>query len=65
MIASRYGLDTRDFDFHRLLDKYAEMETQDFKAELGTMRDVMGEIQTEMYKSFEKNKPAKSKEQAR
>jgi len=65
MIASRYGVDTRGFDFRRLPDKYAEMETQDFKAELGTMRDVMGEIQTEMYKSFEKNKPAKSKEQAR
>ena len=41
------------------------METQDFKAELGGMRDVMGEIQTEMYKSLEKNKPVKAKEQAR
>ena len=29
------------------------------------MRDVLGEIQSEMYKSLEKNKPAKSKEQER
>lgn len=65
MTASRYGVDTRGFDFSRLPGKYAEMETQDFKAELGGMRDVMGEIQTEMYKSLEKNKPAKAKEQAR
>ena len=65
MTASRYGVDTRGFDFSRLPGKYAEMEPQDFKAELGGMRDVMGEIQTEMYKSLEKNKPAKAKEQAR
>ena len=65
MTASRYGVDTRGFDFSRLPGKYAKMETQDFKAELGGMRDVMGEIQTEMYKSLEKNKPAKAKEQAR
>ena len=65
MTASRYGVDTRGFDFSRLPGEYAKMETQDFKAELGGMRDVMGEIQTEMYKSLEKNKPAKAKEQAR
>ena len=65
MTASRYGVDTRGFDFSRLPGKYAEMEPQDFKAELGGMRDVMGEIQTEMYKSLEKNKPAKAKEQVR
>ena len=63
--ASRYGVDTRGFDFSRLPGEYAQMETQDFKAELGGMRDVMGEIQTEMYKSLEKNKPAREKEQAR
>lgn len=39
--------------------------TQAFKGELGTMRDVLGEIQSDMYKSMEKNKPAKNKEQER
>ena len=43
----------------------AEMDTQAFKGELGTMRDVLGEIQSDMYKSMEKNKPAKNKEQER
>ena len=33
------------------------MDTQAFKGELGTMRDVLGEIQSDMYKSMEKNKP--------
>ncbi len=65
MVSSRYGVDTRGFRFDNLPKEYAEMETQDFKGELGSMRDVLGEIQTEMYKSLEKNKPTRNKEQAR
>ena len=63
MISSRYGVDTRGFNFSRLPKELAETDTQAFKGELGSMRDVLGEIQSEMYKSMEKNKPAKSKEQ--
>ena len=65
MVSSRYGVDTRGFRFHNLPKEYAEMETQDFKGELGSMRDVLGEIQSDMYKSMEKNKPARNKEQER
>lgn len=65
MVSSRYGVDTKGFDFSRLPSEYAEMDTQAFKGELGTMRDVLGEIQSDMYKSMEKNKPAKNKEQER
>ena len=65
MVSSRYGVDTKGFDFSRLPSEYAEMDTQAFKGELGTMRDVLGEIQSDMYKSMEKNKPAKSKAQDR
>ena len=65
MVGSRYGVDTRGFNFSRLPKELAETDTQAFKGELGSMRDVLGEIQSEMYKSLEKNKPAKSKEQER
>jgi hypothetical protein len=65
MVSSRYGVDTRGFNFDRRPKEYAEMETQDFKGELGSMRDVLGEVQSEMYKSMEKNKPARNKEQER
>lgn len=65
MVSSRYGVDTRGFSFDRLPKEYVEMETQDFKSELGSMRDVLGEVQSEMYKSMEKNKPARNKEQKR
>lgn len=65
MVSSRYGVDTRGFNFSRLPKELAETDTQVFKGELGSMRDVLGEIQSEMYKSMEMNKPAKSKEQER
>lgn len=65
MIGSRYGVNTKGFNFDNLPKEYADMETQTFKGELDSMRDVLGEIQTEMYKSLDKNKPAKSKEQVR
>ena len=65
MVSTRYGVDTRGFNFSRLPKELAETDTQALKGELGSMRDVLGEIQSEMYKSMEKNKPAKSKEQER
>ena len=65
MVSSRYGVDTRGFNFSRLPKEYEGMDTQAFKGELGSMRDVLGEIQSDMYKSMEKNKPPKSKEQER
>ena len=65
MVSSRYGVDTRGFNFDRLPKEYEGMDTQAFKGELGSMRDVLGEVQSDMYKSMEKNKPPKSKEQER
>lgn len=65
MVSSLYGVDTRGFNFGKLPKEYEGMDTQAFKGELGSMRDVMGEIQNDMYKSMEKNKPPKSKEQER
>jgi len=65
MVSSRYGVDTKGFSFDRLPDEMKEMDGQVLRSELGSMRDVLGEMATEMYKSLEKNKPAKSKEQER
>ena len=65
MVSSRYGVDTRGFSFDRLPREFSEMDTQIFKGELGSMRDVLGEIQSDMFKSLEKNKPPKNKEQER
>ena len=65
MVSTRYGVDTRGFSFDRLPREFSEMDTQVFKGELGSMRDVLGEIQSDMFKSLEKNKPPKKKEQER
>ena len=65
MVSSRYGVDTKGFRFEKLPKEFAGMETQEFKGQLGSMRDVLGEIQLDMFKSLEKNKPPKSKEQER
>ena len=65
MVSSRYGVDTRGFSFDRLPKEFEGMDTQAFKGELGRVRDVLGEIQSDMYKSMEKNKPPRSKEQER
>ena len=65
MVSSRYGLDTRCFNFGRLPKEYEGMDTQALKGELGSMRDVFGEIQSDIYKSLEKNKPPRSKDQER
>ena len=65
MVSSRYGVDTKGFSFNKFPKEYEGMETQEFKGQLGSMRDVLGEIQSDMYKSLEKNKPPKSKEQER
>lgn len=65
MVSTRYGVDTRGFSFDKLPREFSEMDTQVFKGELGSMRDVLGEIQSDMFKSLEKNKPPKNKEQER
>ena len=65
MVSSRYGVDTKGFNFDKLPKEFEGMEMQAFKGELGSMRDVLGEIQSDMYKSLEKNKSPKSKGQER
>lgn len=65
MVSSRYGVDTKGFAFDKLPKEYEGMDAQALKSELGKVRDVLGEVQSEMYKSLEKNKSARSKEQER
>lgn len=65
MVSSKNGVDTKGFNFDKLPEGLKELDGQAFRGELGSMRDVLGEINAEMYKSLEKNKPAKSKEQER
>lgn len=65
MLCKKFDVDTRDFDFAKAPEGYKDMDIPNFKNELNTMRDVLGEIQRDMYQSLEKKKSAKSNEQVR
>ncbi len=65
MISSRYGMDTGNFHFDKVPDRYTKMEIPEFKKELSVMRDVMQEIQTEMYRSLGKSRADKTRGQER
>ena len=41
MVSSRYGVDTRGFNFDKLPKEFEGMDTQVFKGELGSMRDAV------------------------
>jgi len=53
MLCQRNGVDVGAFQFERIPEEYAQMEAQDLRAELGTMRDVAGEISADMNRVFE------------
>lgn len=65
MVSSRYQVDTKGFSFNQLPEKLSNLEPPAFKSELSSMRDVLGEIQSGMYKSMERHKPARTNEQER
>ena len=65
MLSSRFEVESQAFRFDRVLKAYEGLQPQDFRGELNLMRDVLGEVQGDMYRSLEKGKPPKDKEQER
>lgn len=61
MLAKRYGIDTRGFNFDQLPEKYAALSPKEFREELGSMKSVLGEIQLEMHRTLEKADPQKKR----
>ena len=53
MLCKRYGVPTNTFNFKTLPEKYTKMEPKDFRAELGKIRDVAGEISRDMNRVME------------
>lgn len=65
MLGSRYGLEIEPSKIAKLSEYYKGFDAKELRQELNAMRNVLGEIQLGMYKSLERNKPAKVKEQER
>lgn len=53
MLCKRYGVPTKGYDFKTMPEQYAKMEPKEFRAELGKIRDVAGEIARDMNRVME------------
>ncbi len=48
VLCKRYGVSVDSFSFNSMPEQYSKMNTQEFRAELGKIRDVAGEISRDM-----------------
>lgn len=65
MLCKKYGFSVDAYNFDTMPEKYSEMETTDFRQELGKIRDCFKEISNDMNRSLENQerheKPKKEK----
>ncbi len=61
MLCKRYGIPTSSYDFKSMPEKYTQMDTKEFRAELGKIRDVAGEISRDMNRVMENLQRAAAK----
>jgi len=65
MLSHKYGVDTSEFSFEQLPPEFAEMKKQEFKSELNSMRDVLGEIHKDVYAELAQAKAEQEQNQER
>lgn len=53
MLCKRYGVPANGYDFKSMPEKYTKMTTKEFRAELGKIRDVAGDISRDMNRVME------------
>ena len=53
VLCKRYGVSVDTFKFDTMPEQYSKMTTQEFRAELGKIRDVAGEISRDMNRVLE------------
>ena len=52
MLCKRNGIAVDNFRFSRIPEAYSEMDAQAIRGELGTMREIAGEISADMNRVF-------------
>jgi len=65
MVGHKVGVDVSDFSFDELPEEFSTLDSKELRDELNTMRDVLGEIHKDMYKSLEQEKNTRSREEER
>ena len=61
-LCSRYGVDTKNFNFRTIPETIGNMEPQDVRNELGKVRDCANQISMDMSKILEKGQKERSGE---
>lgn len=59
VLCKRYGVSVDTFKFDSMPEQYSKMTTQEFRAELGKIRDVAGEISRDINRVLESQERAK------
>ncbi len=59
VLCKRYGVSVDTFKFDSMPEQYSKMTTQEFRTELGRIRDVAGEISRDMNRVLEAQERAK------
>lgn len=66
VLCKRYGVSVDSFSFNSMPEQYSKMNTQEFRVELGKIRDVAGEISRDMNRVLEaQNREKKDRGDAR
>jgi hypothetical protein len=65
MLCKRNGFDTKDYDFSRLPDSFAEMDAQEIRGELSQIRDTANDISSRMAKVLEQGKSTREQSHER
>lgn len=65
MLSKKYDISTEGYNFDKLPERYAGLSPKELREELGSMKNVLMEIQLEMYRTLEKGSPAQKKEYSR
>ena len=66
VLCKRYGVSVDSFSFNSMPEQYSKMDTQEFRAELGKIRDVAAEISRDMNRVLDaQNREKKDRGDAR
>ncbi len=65
MLCKRSGIDTKDYDFSRMPETFAEMDAQEIRGELSQIRDTANDISSRMVKILEQGKSTRQQSHER
>ena len=65
MLCKKYGISVDTYTFEPMPEKFCQMETADFRQELGKIRDAFKELHAEMTRNMDKMEPSEKPKKER